>query len=97
MKSRLDGFPHVIREILQDRRIQRLMDRYDIEVFRCGNRIVIRLPVRDEKGRLIDLYDLEPNREGFLHPAQVVYNFYTMFEIVKGAFSEIARDQDRKK
>ena len=97
MKSHLNQSPPAIGEMLRDRRIQRLITRYGIEVFHCENRIVLRLPVHDDKGRLIDLYDLEPNREGFIHPAQVVYNFYTMFEIVKEHFQRSRAVKTRKK
>lgn len=62
----------IIRETYNSRIIQRLRRHYPIEIFPSGDGLIVRIQLKDRLGKLVDVFDIPTNHDGFVHIETVI-------------------------
>jgi len=68
-------------ELIKSPCIKELGDRYAIDIFPFGEELVLRIQLRDAHGKLVDVFDIPANSEGFVNPKVVLDFIVLAFEI----------------
>lgn len=69
------------KEMMGSTFVQRLSWRYPIKIFSDGDQLIIRIELRDMKGKPIDVFDIPADSKGFVHFEVVLDYVVTAFEV----------------
>jgi len=70
MESKLES---MVKELTNTWSFQQLKRDNTVSLHLDNDGIIIHIKLHDEEGKLVDVFDIKTNSEGFVHPGEVIY------------------------